>query len=104
MAKVRRWAVGKLQKAQEDRDAAYQKVAKGAGTRLKPGYCLTSLCEPSRKPLRRRAADGQSMAEGARQMAKVRRCAAGKLQKAREDRGRRNTLKGRLLPIGAFWT
>ena len=35
MAKVWRWAAGKLQKVQEDRDAAYQKAAKGAGTRLK---------------------------------------------------------------------
>ena len=51
MAKVRCCAAGKLQKAQEDRDAAYQKVAKGAGARLKPGYCLTLLSEPSRKLL-----------------------------------------------------
>jgi len=65
MAKVRlkapgRWpeyATGRpasCKKAQEDRDAAYQKAAKGAGARLKPGYCLTLL------------------SEGARQIAKVR--------------------------------
>ena len=59
MVKVRRWAAGQRQKAQ-DRDAAYQKAAKGAGTQLKAGYCLTLLSEP----------DGQSTAQGGQQAAK----------------------------------
>ena len=75
MAKVFRWAAGRLQKAPEDRDAAYQNAGKGAGKGLKPGYCITSLSEASGKAL-----------ESARQMAKVVRGAAGRLQKAPEDR------------------
>ena len=59
MVKVRRWAAGQRQKAQ-DRDAAYQKAAKGAGTQSKAGYCLTLLSEP----------DGQSTAQGGQQAAK----------------------------------
>ena len=77
MAKARRWAAGKPQKVPELRAAAYQKAAKGAGRCLKPGYCLTSLFKP---------VENLSVTEGARQMAKVRRWAAGKPQKAPEDR------------------
>ena len=75
MAKVFRWAARRLQKAPEDWDAAYQNAGKGAGKGLKPGYCITSLSEASGKAL-----------ESARQMAKVVRWAAGRLQKAPEER------------------
>ena len=98
MAKVRRWAVGKLQKAQEDRDAAYQKVAKGAGTRLEPHYCPTLLSEPSKKTSLK--APGRWPNYGAGRPASLkRRRRTGMLPTKRLQRS-----KARLLPNGAFWT
>ena len=53
-------AAGKLQKAQEDQDAAYQKAAKGAGTRLVPTVASTQWKTSLKAPGR-----CQSTAEGA---------------------------------------
>ena len=69
---------------------------------LKPGYCLTLLSEPSRKPLWRRPADGQSMALGGRQAAKGAGGPGCCLPKGRK--GRRDTFKARVVPNVAFWT
>ena len=92
MAKVWRWAASHFCKRRRRITKRLQRVAKGAkerpgwlgycwklrakgaGRRLKLGYCLTLLSEPSR------------ISEGARHMAKGWRWATGRLQKAQEDR------------------